>query len=63
VPAGLASAAAFGLHIAGALHFGIPVWYGLIFPLAYTTGAVLALDSVRWRLIRRVHWKGRVYSS
>jgi chlorobactene glucosyltransferase len=63
LPAMLASAAVFGLHIAGALHFGIPFWYGLIFPLAYTTGALLALDSVRWRLVRRVYWKGRVYSS
>jgi chlorobactene glucosyltransferase len=63
LPAAVASAAAFGLHIAGSLHFGIPFWYGLIFPLAYTTGALLALDSVRWRLLRRVHWKGRVYSS
>jgi chlorobactene glucosyltransferase len=63
LPAALATAAAFGLHIAGALHFGIPFWYGLVFPLAYTTGALLALDSVRWRLLRRVHWKGRIYSS
>jgi chlorobactene glucosyltransferase len=63
VPAGLASAAAIGLHIAGAVHFGIPVGYGLLFPLAYTTGALIAADSVRWRLVGRVRWKGRVYSS
>jgi chlorobactene glucosyltransferase len=62
VPAVLASAAALGLHIAGAVHFGIPPWYGLLFPLAYSTGAILALDSVRWRLVRKVRWKGRVYS-
>jgi len=62
VPAALASAAAFGLHIAGAAHFGIPLWYGLVFPVAYTTGALIALDSVRWRIMRRVRWKGRVYS-
>jgi chlorobactene glucosyltransferase len=61
VPAALASAAAFGLHIAGAAHFGIPLWYGLIFPAAYSAGALIALDSVRWRLVRRVRWKGRVY--
>jgi chlorobactene glucosyltransferase len=61
VPAALASAAAFGLHIAGAAHFGIPLWYGLIFPVAYSVGALIALDSVRWRLVRRVRWKGRVY--
>ncbi len=58
----LASAAAFGLHLAGAVHFRIPVLYGLLFPFGYTVGAVIALDSVRWRLTGRVHWKGRVYS-
>jgi chlorobactene glucosyltransferase len=61
VPAGLGSAAILGLHVAGAIHFGIPIWYGLLFPLGYSAGGVLALDSLRWRLARRVHWKGRVY--
>ncbi|HTT02873.1 MAG TPA: glycosyltransferase family 2 protein [Steroidobacteraceae bacterium] len=61
LPALLGSAAAFALHIAGALHFGIPLWYGLLFPLGYTAGAIIALDSVRWRLAGRVYWKGRVY--
>jgi chlorobactene glucosyltransferase len=61
IPAGLGAAAAFGLHIGGALHFGIPIVYGLIFPLGYTAGAFIAFDSLRWRLIRRVTWKGRVY--
>lgn len=61
IPAVLASAAALGLHIAGAVHFGIPLWYGLVFPVAYSAGALIALDSVRWRLVRRVRWKGRVY--
>lgn len=61
VPALGASAAAFGLHIAGAAYFGIPVLYGLMFPLGYTAGALIALDSLRWRLSGRVRWKGRVY--
>jgi chlorobactene glucosyltransferase len=60
-PALLASAAAFGMHIAGAIHFGIPAWYGILFPLGYTIGAVMALDSVRQRLTGRVSWKGRTY--
>jgi chlorobactene glucosyltransferase len=60
-PALLGSAALIALHIGGAIHFGIPVWYGLLFPLGYTTGALLALDSVRWRLRGRVVWKGRIY--
>ena len=54
-------AAVIALHLAGAVHFDIPVWYGLLFPLGYTTGALIALDSVRWRLRGRVVWKGRSY--
>ena len=59
----LGSAAVVGLHVGGAVHFKIPWWYGFLFPLGYTAGAVMALDSVRWRMTRRVHWKGRVYTS
>ena len=62
LPALLGSAAAFGLHLAGALHFGIPWWYGLAFPLGYTAGALIAVDSVRRRLVHRVEWKGRRYA-
>ena len=62
LPALLGSGAAFGLHLAGALHFGIPWWYGLAFPLGYTAGALIALDSVRRRLVHRVEWKGRRYA-
>jgi chlorobactene glucosyltransferase len=58
----LGSAAAFGLHIAATFHFRIPFWYGLLFPLGYTLGAAMALDSVRRRLTGRVMWKGRMYS-
>ncbi|HET9108532.1 MAG TPA: glycosyltransferase family 2 protein [Steroidobacteraceae bacterium] len=61
--ASLGCAAMIGLHLGGAVHFRIPWWYGLLFPLGYTAGAVMALDSVRWRFRRRVHWKGRVYTS
>ncbi|HEU5442892.1 MAG TPA: glycosyltransferase, partial [Steroidobacteraceae bacterium] len=61
--AGLGTSALLGLHVGGAVHFRIPWWYGLLFPLGYTAGAVMALDSIRWRLTRRVHWKGRVYTS
>jgi chlorobactene glucosyltransferase len=56
------SASAFGMHLAGARHFRIPLRYGLIFPVGYTVGAMIALDSVRWHLTGRVRWKGRVYS-
>lgn len=61
IPALAASCAAFALHIAAASHFGIPWVYGLIFPVGYTVGAMIAVDSVRWRAIGRVRWKGRTY--
>jgi chlorobactene glucosyltransferase len=57
-----ASGAAFGLHIAATSYFRIPFWYGLIFPVGYSVGAVMAVDSVRLRLSGKVSWKGRVYS-
>ena len=59
--ASIGSTAVFALHIAGAVHFEIPFWYGLLFPVAYVAGAFIALDSVRWRAKRRILWKGRVY--
>ena len=62
IAAVIASAAAFGLHIAAARHFRIPLYYGLLFPLGYTVGAAMALDSVRRRLYGKVVWKGRIYS-
>jgi chlorobactene glucosyltransferase len=61
VPGLIGSAAAFGLHIAGAGYFGIPVWYGLLFPLGYSVGACMAIDSIRRRWRGRVSWKGRTY--
>ena len=61
VPALLGSAAVIALHIAGAVHFDIPLWYGLLFPLGYTAGACIALDSVRRRFVGGVSWKGRIY--
>jgi chlorobactene glucosyltransferase len=61
IPALLGAAAAFGLHLAGTFYFGIPWAYGLLFPLGYTAGAMIALDSLRWRISGRVRWKGRVY--
>ncbi len=56
------SGAAIGLHVAATFYFRIPFWYGLLFPLGYTAGALMAIDSVRRRLSGRVSWKGRIYS-
>jgi chlorobactene glucosyltransferase len=61
IPTSLGSAAALGFHIAGAAYFGIPPWYGLLFPLGYSAGALIAIDSVRRRLSGRISWKGRTY--
>jgi chlorobactene glucosyltransferase len=61
IPALLGSAAAFGLHIAGARYFGAPAWYGLLFALGYSAGALIAIDGVRRRFNGRISWKGRTY--
>ena len=55
------SGAAIGLHVAATFYFRIPIWYGVIFPVGYTVGALMALDSVRRRISGRVSWKGRLY--
>jgi chlorobactene glucosyltransferase len=57
----LASAAAFAFHIAGARYFQVPLFYGFLFPIGYSVGALIAFDSLRWRLTHRVRWKDRVY--
>jgi chlorobactene glucosyltransferase len=62
VPALIGSAAATGLHVAATFYFRIPFYFGLLFPLGYTAGALMALDSVHRRLTGRVTWKGRIYS-
>lgn len=59
--AGTGAAAALALHVFGSLFFRIPAWYGLLFPLGYTAGAMMAVDSVRRRATGRVSWKGRTY--
>jgi chlorobactene glucosyltransferase len=61
IPALAGTATAVALHVAGAVHFGIPLWYGLLFPVGYSVGAFLALESLRWRILGRVAWKGRIY--
>lgn len=61
VLAGLALVAMTALHIAGARHFRIPFWYGFLFPVGYSIGAVMALDSLYRHRNGHVQWKGRVY--
>jgi chlorobactene glucosyltransferase len=61
VPASAGSAAIFALHIVGASYFGVPLWYGFLFPVGYTAGALMSVDSVRRRLSGRMTWKGRTY--
>jgi chlorobactene glucosyltransferase len=61
VPALAGTAAAAGLHIAGALYFRIPFWYGLMFPFGYVIGACLAAESLRRHWRGKIVWKGRSY--
>ena len=53
----------FAMQMALARHFRIPIRYGLLFPLSATAGAALALNAVRRKLLGRISWKGRVYST
>jgi hypothetical protein len=39
----------------------VPFWYGFLFPVGYTAGALMSVDSVRRRWSGRVSWKGRTY--
>jgi chlorobactene glucosyltransferase len=57
----IGTAAVVGLHVTGTFYFGIPVWFGLLFPVGYVVGAIMALDSIVRRLRGRVPWKGRTY--
>lgn len=57
----LGSLALLGTHIGAARYFRIPFGYGLLFPLAYTLGAGIALYTVVQLGRRQVRWKGRVY--
>jgi chlorobactene glucosyltransferase len=61
IPASVGTLAALGLHVAGALYFGTPFWYGLLFPLGYAIGACLAVESLRRRWRGTIVWKGRTY--
>jgi chlorobactene glucosyltransferase len=61
VPALAGTAAAAGLHVAGALYFRIPFWYGLMFPFGYVVGACLAAESLRRHWRGKIVWKGRSY--
>ena len=61
IPALIGTAAATGLHIAGASYFRIPLWYGLMFPLGYAVGASLAVESLRRHWTGKIVWKGRSY--
>ena len=57
----LGSLSVAGVQLGAARHFRIPVWFGLLFPLAYTAVAALAWHSVGLRRDGRVTWKGRTY--
>jgi chlorobactene glucosyltransferase len=58
----LAAAAVVATQLALVRHFRVPLWYGLLFPLACTAGALLAFYGVVRSLRGGIPWKGRVYS-
>jgi chlorobactene glucosyltransferase len=49
------------VQVATARHLEIPLVFGLLFPVAYTAVAALAVASVSARRAGRVRWKGRMY--
>jgi chlorobactene glucosyltransferase len=55
--------AVISVQVALARHFRIPFWYGLLFPLSCSVGALLALNGVLAAARGRVYWKDRVYAS
>jgi chlorobactene glucosyltransferase len=63
VLAAAASLSLLGMHVAAARYFRIPLWYGLLFPLAYTLAALVAVAGIRAQRQGRVAWKGRSYRS
>jgi chlorobactene glucosyltransferase len=56
------SAAMFATHVGAAVYFRIPFWYGLLYPLGYTLGAAIAINSVIEHARGQVPWKGRIYA-
>jgi chlorobactene glucosyltransferase len=59
----LTSLAVYATQVALARNFRIPFWYGLLFPLSCTLGALIAINAVIWRGRGRVAWKGRFYTA
>ncbi|HEX4112909.1 MAG TPA: glycosyltransferase [Stellaceae bacterium] len=59
----LTSIAVYATQFALARHFRIPFWYGLLFPLACSAGAMIGINAVIWRGRGRVAWKGRFYTA
>ena len=50
-----------GFHIGGAAFLGAPFGYGLLFPLGYALGVVMAVEGAWRRQFGVVVWKGRSY--
>jgi chlorobactene glucosyltransferase len=58
----LGSLVILAAQIGSALHFRIPFWYGLLFPLGCSLAAVIGLRGLWERMRGRIPWKGRVYA-
>jgi len=59
----LTSIAVYATQIALARHFHIPGWYGLLFPLSCSIGALIVGNAALSRYRGRVAWKGRTYAA
>ena len=57
------SLAVISIQIALARHFRIPSWYGLLFPLGCSIGALLAFNGIVRGARGRVRWKARSYAA
>jgi chlorobactene glucosyltransferase len=55
------AAVMFGASVSEARYFQIPLWYGLLFPIAATMVAAITCNSVQMQTTGSVVWKGRTY--
>jgi len=49
------------IYGASARMAGLPLWYGVFYPVGVALGIATLLYSVRWYLRGEVYWKGRAY--
>ena len=63
IPALCGAAAGLGARLLLAIRFRQPLWSVPLHPLAVLALCLIALNSLRWSLLGRVRWRGRVYAA